>query len=203
MFDSRCGRFIASDGFTRGVDYDNEDRFCLDGSRLVAVSGNYGDDQSEYRTEIDSYRKVVAFSSTGSSEPDTFKVQTKDNKIMKYGISTNSKIKGQNQIVTHAWLLSSVSDYHGNIIEIAYLNRENGFYVSNITYKTMTIAFKYENRNDKASVYFKGSVLQNRNVRLSEILVSVEQNLYRSLSLSYTDSGPAEQSIPYSIHCVV
>ena len=134
---SRCGRFIALDGYTRGVSYDDEDEFCLDGQRLVPVLEN-----TEYRTEIDSYRKVTVVGSTGQNNPDAFKVQTKDHKIMHYGSSPNSKIIGIGQNVTHAWLLSSVSDYNGNKIELSYLDGLNGFYISKLAYKTKVVGFK-------------------------------------------------------------
>jgi hypothetical protein len=43
-------------------------RFCLDGQRLVLVpnTGDYGDEGSEYRTEIESFRKIVAHGQAGS-----------------------------------------------------------------------------------------------------------------------------------------
>jgi hypothetical protein len=39
---TRCGWSLAVDGRVDGVDFDETDRFCLDGSKLVAVSGPYG-----------------------------------------------------------------------------------------------------------------------------------------------------------------
>jgi hypothetical protein len=36
-----------------GVNYDDNDRYCLDGQRLIAISGQNGKSGSEYRTEID------------------------------------------------------------------------------------------------------------------------------------------------------
>jgi hypothetical protein len=39
------------DGAIGGVNYDGNDRFCLDGQRLVAITRTYGSDGAEYRTE--------------------------------------------------------------------------------------------------------------------------------------------------------
>nr|VFK18887.1 MAG: virulence plasmid B protein [Candidatus Kentron sp. LPFa]VFK33454.1 MAG: virulence plasmid B protein [Candidatus Kentron sp. LPFa] len=36
---TRCGQTIAQDGRKGGVYYDARDRFCLDGQRLIAISG--------------------------------------------------------------------------------------------------------------------------------------------------------------------
>jgi hypothetical protein len=38
----RCGTSLTRDGFIDDVDFDENDQFCLDGQRLVAVSGVYG-----------------------------------------------------------------------------------------------------------------------------------------------------------------
>lgn len=49
----RCGATTVTDGASapRGINYDLNDKFCLDGQRLVVVSGTYGAAGSEYRTE--------------------------------------------------------------------------------------------------------------------------------------------------------
>ena len=61
----RCPRTVAQDGFRGGINYDTDDRFCLDGQRLMLISGTaYGADGAEYRTEVDSFLKQ-RFSQTG------------------------------------------------------------------------------------------------------------------------------------------
>lgn len=49
---------LKKDGFIDGVDFDEKDRFFLNGERLVCVSGTYGMDGSVYRTEMDSYSRI-------------------------------------------------------------------------------------------------------------------------------------------------
>jgi hypothetical protein len=51
---------LAQDGVRGSINYDANDRFCLDGQRLVAISGTYGADGTEYRTEIESFSKVIS-----------------------------------------------------------------------------------------------------------------------------------------------
>jgi hypothetical protein len=53
---TRCPRTLAQDGISGSVNYDWDDRFCLDGQRLIAIAGTYGQDGTEYRTERESFR---------------------------------------------------------------------------------------------------------------------------------------------------
>src|SRR5258708_15569979 len=53
----RCSKTIVQDGYTSGINYDANDRFCLNGERLVAISGTYGADGTEYRTERETYTR--------------------------------------------------------------------------------------------------------------------------------------------------
>ena len=57
---TRCRQTRETDGQNVAIDFSSTDRFCLDGQRLVVVSGSYGAPNSEYRTEIDAFTKVVA-----------------------------------------------------------------------------------------------------------------------------------------------
>ncbi len=50
----RCGATIEQDGYKGGVNYDANDKFCLDGQRLIDI-GN-----GEYRTKRESWNKIIA-----------------------------------------------------------------------------------------------------------------------------------------------
>src|SRR5262249_15281756 len=57
---TRCPRTLRQDGIHGTVNNDTDDRFCLDGQRLVVFNGGvYGGDGTEYRTEIDSYARIT------------------------------------------------------------------------------------------------------------------------------------------------
>src|SRR5262249_47729349 len=62
---ARCPMTIAQDGWKWGVDYNSSDHFCLDGQRLVVVNGLYGGDDEQYRTEVDSYSRIISHCSAG------------------------------------------------------------------------------------------------------------------------------------------
>ncbi len=56
----RCRKTIAQDGGNGAINYDSNDRFCMDGARLVVMNGlAYGSDNAEYRTEVDSGIKII------------------------------------------------------------------------------------------------------------------------------------------------
>ena len=59
----RCPKTVAQDGVSLGVQFEATDRLCLDGQRLIRITppstGEYWSTGSEYRTEIDSFVKVV------------------------------------------------------------------------------------------------------------------------------------------------
>ncbi|MEO5727507.1 MAG: SpvB/TcaC N-terminal domain-containing protein, partial [Byssovorax sp.] len=46
---NRCAKTFATEGYADGVNFDADDVFCLDGHKLIAVSGSYGADGTEYR----------------------------------------------------------------------------------------------------------------------------------------------------------
>ena len=90
----RCPRTIAQDGVRGSVNYDADDRFCLDGQRLVAISGTYGADGTEYRTEIESFAKIISRGTAGTG-PAWFEVWTKSGQRMEFGNTADSRVLAQ------------------------------------------------------------------------------------------------------------
>lgn len=88
---NRCRQTKETDDVTGGVNFDAADRFCLDGQRLLLVpnTGTYGSAGSEYRTEIDSYTKIVLESGIGG-HPNYFKAWRKDGSVTEYGNNNDS-----------------------------------------------------------------------------------------------------------------
>ncbi|MDE1313067.1 hypothetical protein MEG05_01880 [Vibrio aestuarianus] len=89
---SRCGKNLHKDGRWGGVNFDNNDRFCLDGQRLVAISGRDGENLTEYRVENNGYAKIVSFGRAGNG-PASFKVWYKDGSVYEYGVTGNSRVE--------------------------------------------------------------------------------------------------------------
>ena len=122
---TRCPRTIAQDnGVHGGVNYDGNDRFCMDGQRLMVVGGSYGADGSEYRTEIESFSRIVAHGSAGAG-PAWFEVWTKAGQHMEFGHSSDSQVLvvsagGSVTATAREWAINKISDAVGNYLTVTY-----------------------------------------------------------------------------------
>ena len=115
---SRCPQTIAQDGQPWGVHFDANDRYCLDGQRLLLISGSHAG-TGEYRTEIESFSQIAASGVAGNG-PAQFVVRTKAGLIMTYGGSANSRIEAQGKPTVAVWALNRVEDRMGNVMHIEY-----------------------------------------------------------------------------------
>ncbi len=93
---------LKKDGIADGADFDANDRYFLDGERLVCIAGTYGADGSEYRTEMDSYARIKAVGQMVEDPPDgppvnlgpaSWTVETKSGLKITLGNSASSKVQ--------------------------------------------------------------------------------------------------------------
>lgn len=125
----RCGHTIALDGRVRGVTYSAADRFCLDGSPLIMVSGsNYATAGAEYRTELHQYQKITAVGSQGSG-PASFTVQAPNGQTWYFGDDEDSQIRAPGTTEVRVWALNRIEDKFGNQIKYKYVSPATGEYV--------------------------------------------------------------------------
>lgn len=128
----RCNRRFGSDNYTAaGVRFTAEDRFCLDGQRLVQVAGGaYGSDGAEYRPQVHDYQKVHSYGMVGSG-PERFVVHLRNGLTLYFGGTDDSRIEAPNtggEIRT--WALSRIEDKYFNQILFNYdENQATGEYV--------------------------------------------------------------------------
>ena len=200
----RCPRTIAQDGVRGGVNYDANDRFCLDGQRLVPISGNYyGADGAEYRTEIDSYSKIISHGGDGNG-PAWFEVHTKAGQTMQYGNTTDSEILAQGKGAVRVWALNRVNDSKSNFFTVTYNNdTANGqYYPVRIDYTGNAAAgvatynsvqFNYQNRADVVPMYQGGSLVKTT-VVLTDIFSYAGSVITAHYSLGYQLSGSTGRS---------
>ncbi len=187
---SRCPRTMAVDGVRGGVNYDMNDRYCMDGQRLILVSGTYGVAGSEYRTELDSFSKIVASGAAGNGVA-SFAVQTKAGLTMEYGNTADSRVEAQGKATVRAWAVNKISDVKTNYMTFSYIeDGVNGdYYPAGLTMRGNTAAgtapansvqFTVETRPDVTPFYRaqppcqkhgKGSRVQQAlpGLRLSEL----------------------------------
>ncbi|WP_198043908.1 FG-GAP-like repeat-containing protein [Janthinobacterium sp. 1_2014MBL_MicDiv] len=176
----RCGQTIAQDGGVPGaINFDGNDRFCLDGERLVVSNGGvYGANGTEYRTERDSFSRIISYSNAGGG-PAWFKVWNKSGEVMEYGGTADARIEAQGKATIKTWAINRVQDAASNFMTVSYI-KEAGtgdYYPNNIEYTgnvnvgmvpNNSVRFKYEQRPDPATMYQAGTTLKTT-VRLSNI----------------------------------
>jgi len=107
---SRCPQTQAQDGVRGSVNYDSNDRYCMEGQRLIAISGAYGASGTEYRTEIESYNRVISYGTAGNG-PAYFKVWSKSGQVMEYGVTNDSRIEAQGKSSVNTVRLDSFFIY--------------------------------------------------------------------------------------------
>jgi len=200
---TRCPRTMPQDGVRGSVNYDLNDRYCLDGQRLIAISGAYGGNGTEYRTEQESFLKAVSYGSAGNG-PASFKVWTRDGLVMEYGATANSAIEAQGKPTIAVWAVNKVSDVKGNYFTVTYTKDSvNGaHYPARIDYTgnsntglapNSSVQFAYENRPDVVSGYRAGSMaLVNK--RLLSITTYLQSAIAKSYTFNYSQSMHTSRS---------
>lgn len=116
---TRCPQTRATDGAYGAVNLNTADRFCLDGQRLILVSGSYGAAGSEYRTEYDQFLRITANGAAGGNAangPESFTARTKDGQVWQFGTTADSRIEAQGKSVVAAWAQASATDIAGNAV---------------------------------------------------------------------------------------
>lgn len=178
---TRCPRTMAQDGVRGRINFDGDDRFCLDGQRLVLVSpGGYGAPGTEYRTEIESFARIT-YDGSG------FTVQSKSGIISEYGKTADSRIEAQGKSIPWAWPINRVMDAAGNHMLFAYdkiifsgeyyiKQVEYGGNINNGPYNYNTVKFNYRTGYPQL-LYLNGSAIR-RTKLLESIAVTSNFNGY-------------------------
>ena len=193
----RCRANKAQDGLQAGVNFTQSDRFCLNGSKLKAISGDYGASGTEYRTNIESFSKIVSYGNAGSG-PLNFKVWTKSGRIMEFGNTAESRIIPEGKAAVLSWLINKSSDRNNNNIEYQYQisTADADHAIKQIDYANNSIQFNYTDisSNTKLS-YLAGAKLKNT-LRLDSVETFVNSrsapvNTWK-LNYQYNSSNSAE-----------
>ena len=214
---SRCGQTMAVDGVTRGVDFSYEDRFCLDGQRLVLIDGSYGVGGSEYRTERESYQRIL-YSEGNIFEPGSFEIHTKEGLHLRYEGIKGNRAKPSLvpphplevvERVDVLWVLKSIQDRSGNEIAFNYqvISPPNSFVLEyvpeSIVYGKRSVHFVYEDRLDPSFSWLSGIKLKN-----TKILKKIEMHapnpdaiaLVQSYEFDYLYSFTTHRSLLHTIN---
>lgn len=199
----RCVKTPSQEGFYGGVNIDSEDKYCLDGQKLVQV--NESENTKEYRTEINKQSKIVAYGTRYGAwrkrlGPNYFKVFTQDNKILTYGFSP--ELTYTNRWHNMSWPLTRIEDYYGNKIDYAYMIDSNTIYIDSIIYANKKIKFDYEARSDTQRYFFHNSLhyeiryrLKYVSIQISEINSLISYTTVKRFELEYTQFDVSKKSL--------
>ena len=175
----RCRQTLHQDQKAMPITWTADDRFCLDGQRLVLddpTNGTYGAVGTVYRTELDSFAKVTSDGGSAGN-PNYFKVERKDRSVSYYGATpqtsddTDAKLVNSSTIPqTYRWALKKFSDSVGNPIWYIYANDTHGQRIEEVRYAygatenkpgagyqaAVTFAYADTARTDAAKAYIAG-----------------------------------------------
>lgn len=225
----RGGKRVASEGRQTGVKFKNSDtaegdadRFTLDGHKLIAVKGAYGADGTEYRTETESFTKVISHGA-GDAGPEWFEVWTKDGLKKEYRAKEAPRLDwngtGLEKVadVRFSYPLAKATDRSGNVIEYTYTLTPSGtgdahgveLRPHSISYSSVSgterlryVEFKYGKRPDKTFSWLSGVRLE-RNERLTDIEMHGPSprstGLLWSYHLDYDDDSRTKRSLLKSV----
>ncbi|MEM9361245.1 MAG: RHS repeat-associated core domain-containing protein [Bacteroidota bacterium] len=173
------------------VDFDLDDRFALDGQRLILKTGSYGVSGSEYQTEQYSNLKIVAYGShptSGVQGPSYFKVFYPDGSVGVYGNTSGTRSRTD-------YAISYWENPQGLRITYTYTTSDNSLRINKISYGSRgtaapvnEIEFVYKDRERDEQSYVGGVRFIRKHI-LSEIKVKGNGTAYRNYLLQH-DATP-------------
>ena len=115
---SRSGQSFYHDFQVTALDFTTNDRFVMDGNRMMTISGPYGATGSIYAFEAENYSRITSYGGV-AGDPDYFIMETKDGVKYEYGTGINGKVLHTSG-KTMEWYLSKMTYPDGNYIVYNY-----------------------------------------------------------------------------------
>lgn len=203
---SRCRQTLMQDRKALSITWGADDRFCLNGSRLLLVEGStYGAPGSQYRTELDSFVTVTAVGGT-TGRPDYFEMTAKDGSTTRFGGAGNhsSETVGYtpggsaqfDKVLT--WNVSRFEDSVGNPINFNYSRSFSYHRISSIhfaygnaTTSGASVTFEYEGREDAIHNFVAGYKFSNTQ-RINRLVSKNGDDEIRRYELRYYPNSSVE-----------
>jgi len=190
------------DGFVGPVNNDNNDRFAIDGVRLISTSGSYGSNNTTYSKESEDFSRTISYGVSGSG-PSYFIVETKEGVVMEYGNTSDSKFMAKNNVEVLLWRLNKVVYKDGNYIDYIYETINNETRIKEIKYTGNSlsvpailpynsIAFEYKSRdiNQKfKSTTYEADREVSLNSLLTKVIINADGLRFKSYTLNYANNG--------------
>ncbi|WP_125564710.1 RHS repeat-associated core domain-containing protein [Pseudoalteromonas rubra] len=221
---TRCRQTLAQDGAFKPVSIglDNEDRYCLDGQRLILINNaEHGKVGAEYRTEIDSQQRIEIEPGEESYKVQ-FVVYGKDGSKRIYGGTDNSQAGGEQY--PSSWLIrqsmdsvaaaGAATEPAANVIQYRY--RHGGLagrpdsalgqletVLSSINYSGYTVTFNYQAGPVRNLAYSLEAVSQpmQAQAELTDIRVSKGQTPLHYYELQTERGANGVRQLKQVRHC--
>ncbi len=201
---SRCGQTLAHDGRTKNVTYSGtDDRLCLNGQRLVVLSGTYGSSGAVYRSELDDFTRITQYGGLNDSST-WFKAELKNGTVQTFGDTADSRFTASGAPAVQSWSLSREEDAASNSIHYRYTHFGYGeYHLAEIDYTgrgntpgDRRIKFVYESgqRPDLSSAYLAGG-LTAQTKRLEKIVTYYQRQLVLEYHFDYRISEASRRSL--------
>ena len=189
---TRCSTNYERDGQIDGVNFNDNDQYCLGGQRLIPILGVNGSDGTEYRTEIDTYKKIVSYG-VAVHGPQKFKVHSKDDSVSEYGYTNDSQIESQNGKGNIVWALNKKTDRSENAYTVEYFEdtAEGEWRIDRINLNVNStnntyVKFNYEPRTDIRKRHYSGGFFQSSKLLDTlDVWVDGEANYIRQYDFTY------------------
>ena len=192
---ARCRSNLERDGVVKGIDFDGTDNLCLDGKKLVLVSGVQGASNSEYLVQLGGLEKIVAIGNQGNG-PAGFQIFHSNGLVSYYGNNDGGsdalhwQASGPGNV--YAWYLNRRVDPFGNEINYDYLNWSTGgaLILSTISYSDYTVRLGWQSvRFDHRFGAIAQDTLKLTNYLLEELSWEIGGNEIGSYSIDYEFLG--------------
>ena len=192
---TRVQRTQYPDGSIGTVNLDGNDRYALDGAKLMKLSGgDYATTNAKYGTEIENFTRVT-LKGTPNDVSQYFVAVTDQGEIIEYGNTDDSKQKTTNNKIV-SWMVNKITDADGNFMTISYgQSTSNGeIWPTEINYTGNTAAglstyakviFQYTTDSNINTTYIGGKIIRPTKL-LNKILVKYGNELVRQYDFNYT-----------------
>lgn len=198
----RVGQSLLLDGRKGGVNLDGEDRFMLDGKRLLLGEGEsvYGGNGTSYDLEIRDFSDIFSYVQGETAQgPSCFKVQSKEGLLHSYGWTSDSRQAFRDEAGMErvgSWYINKTQDLQGNYMEYRYYMRDHFPRIREIRYTGNAslsmapynrIVFGYISRTHPRIYYLGGERIEERDL-LSHIEIYSDGALVRMYVFTYENA---------------
>ena len=168
------------------------DVFALDGNRLFSLTGTYGQHNTQYYTEQESFAKITSYGMIGNG-PEKFEVIDKNGQIIQFGFTPDSRLQGQNNGQVFGWYQNKVTDEFGNYMNFSYKQLNAEVLLDKIEYTGNAAAqmapynkvtFDYIPLAEKNTSYINGAAF-NQTQLLKEICCWAGNKLFKKYVMDY------------------